>query len=63
MNKRVTFGAFIFPVMMMVLIITFYSRLGGTENVKYIHIVTLIALGMTIGILVRNIIAYFFGRL
>lgn len=63
MNNRLIFKAFGLPVLIIILIVIVYSKLSGTENVKYIHIVTLLALGMAIGILVRNIVAYFFRKL
>jgi len=35
-----------------------YSRLTGTENIRMIHIVTLITIGLGIGILLVNLFAY-----
>lgn len=63
MENRQRFKAFILPALAILLTIVNYSRLSGTENIRAIHIVTLIAMGMGIGILLRNVIAYFRGRL
>ncbi len=62
MDKRSKLRTFILPGIVILFVIMIYSRLGGTENVKSIHIVSLIGLGMAIGILVRNIFTYFFGK-
>jgi tellurite resistance protein TehA-like permease len=58
MEKQQKLKAFIFPLLALLLAIANYSRLTGTENIKAIHIVTLIAIGMAIGILIKNIIDY-----
>ncbi|MGA2669319.1 MAG: hypothetical protein ABSF32_10485 [Ignavibacteria bacterium] len=39
--------------------ITNYTRLSGTENIRTIHIVTLLVCGMGIGVLLVNTIHYF----
>ena len=56
-SKR--FGAFIIPILVIALGISNYSRLTGTENIRAIHIVTLLTIGMAIGVLLRNIITHF----
>ena len=35
-----------------------YSRLTGTENIRVIHAVTLIAIGLGIGVFLTNFFAY-----
>lgn len=35
-----------------------YSRLTGTENVRIVHILTLIGIGMGIGVFLTNLFAY-----
>lgn len=57
MNKR--FRAFILPILVIVFTLVNYSNLKGTENIRAIHIVSLIAIGMGIGLLLGNVIAYF----
>jgi hypothetical protein len=63
MDKHQRIKAFILPALAIFLILGNYSHLAGTENIRTIHIVTLIALGMAIGILLRNVIAYLRGKL
>ena len=46
----------IFVVLMM---IASYLRLTGTENIRAIHIVTLIVCGMGFGVFLCNLFAYF----
>lgn len=58
-EKRKRFGAFIIPLFVIVLGITNYSRLTGTENIRAIHIVTLLTIGMAIGVLLRNTLTHF----
>ncbi|HEY5123593.1 MAG TPA: hypothetical protein VIL99_06620 [Ignavibacteria bacterium] len=36
-----------------------YSRLTGTENIRLIHELTLITMGMGIGVMIVNIMLYF----
>ena len=59
LERRKRFGAFIIPILVIVLMTSNYSRLTGTENIRAIHIVTLITIGMAIGVLLRNIITHF----
>ena len=35
-----------------------YSRLTGTENIRMIHVLTLIAIGLGIGVFLANFFAY-----
>jgi len=63
MDRQQKFKAFVFPGIIILLIIIIYSKLSGTENVKSIHLVTLIALGIGIGILLRNIFTDFKRKL
>ena len=57
--KRKRFGAFIIPIFVIVLGIGNYARLTGTEDIRAIHIVTLITIGMAIGVLLRNVLTHF----
>lgn len=50
---------FLLPIIVIIIAFGNYTRLTGTENIRAIHIVTLITLGMGIGILLQNIFAYF----
>jgi hypothetical protein len=63
MDKKQRYRAFIIPILVIMLTLVNYSRLKGTENIRPIHIVSLIALGMGIGILLVNVIAYFRGKI
>ncbi len=47
------------PIIVIMLGLVSYSRLQGTENIRAIHIVSLIAIGMGIGLLLGNAGAYF----
>ncbi|MBS1493079.1 MAG: hypothetical protein JST55_06200 [Bacteroidetes bacterium] len=62
-TKRKNYVSFILPVFVILLTLINYSRLSGTENIRAIHVVTLLVMGMGIGILLRNLIAYFRGQL
>ena len=58
-KKSVGFRLFIVPIFVIMLGIGNYSRLTGIENIRAIHIVTLLTIGMGIGVLLRNIFTYF----
>ncbi len=62
-DRKKKLRSFGIPLLIVTLATTNYSRLTGTENVRAIHIVTLIAIGMGLGILLRNLISYFRGDL
>ncbi len=59
MKKNTTLRAFVLPLIVIILGIGNYSRLTGTENIRAIHIATLITIGMGIGVLLRNVFTYF----
>jgi hypothetical protein len=61
-TKKRIYTSFIIPVFIILLSLINYSRLTGTENIRAIHVVTLLVMGMGIGILLRNLIAYFRGQ-
>ncbi len=61
-TKRKIYLSFVIPVFVILVSLINYSRLTGTENIRAIHVVTLLAMGMGIGILLRNLIAYFRGE-
>ncbi|MBN8571273.1 MAG: hypothetical protein J0M18_16750 [Ignavibacteria bacterium] len=61
-TKKRIYTSFIIPVFVILLSLINYSRLTGTENIRAIHVVTLLVMGMGIGILLRNLIAYFRGQ-
>ncbi len=63
MENRKKYKAFILPILAASFLIINYSRLSGTENVRPIHVVSLIGLGIVLGVLLRNVIAYFRGNL
>ncbi len=62
MDRRKRFAAFILPLFVILLTLGNYSRLTGTENIRAIHIITLLTMGMVIGILLRNIFEYIIRR-
>ena len=59
MDRKQRVREFIIPVFVILISIFNYTRLTGTENIRPIHIVTLITLGMGLGILLRNVVTYF----
>ncbi|MDB5228687.1 MAG: hypothetical protein JWN78_2880 [Bacteroidota bacterium] len=59
MEKQQRFRSFIVPILVIILSLGNYSRLKGTENIRPIHIVSLLTIGMGIGLLLGSIIAYF----
>jgi len=63
MEKRKRFTAFVLPAIALLLLTLNYGRLTGTENIRAIHIVTLIGIGIALGVLLRNAFAYFKGNL
>jgi len=58
-RSRRAYKAFSLPLFVIVFSILNYSRLTGTENIRAIHIVTLLLIGMGIGVLLVNTINYF----
>ena len=63
MDKKQRHKEFITPFLSIFLLLIVYTRLTGTENIRAIYIVTLMALGMSVSILARNAIAYFRDKL
>ncbi|MBN8568224.1 MAG: hypothetical protein J0M18_01230 [Ignavibacteria bacterium] len=61
-TKKRIYTSFIIPVFIILISLINYSRLTGTENIRAIHVVTLLVMGMGIGILLRNLIAYLRGH-
>jgi ABC-type polysaccharide/polyol phosphate export permease len=59
MEKQQRFRAFIIPMLVIMLTVVNYSRLKGTENIQAIHIVSLIAIGIGIGLLLASVTTYF----
>ncbi len=57
--RRKRFGALVIPLFALTLGLTTYLRLTGTENIRAIHIATLIAIGMALGVFLRNVLTYF----
>lgn len=62
-NRRKIYVSFILPVIVILLSLSNYLRLTNTDNIRAIIVVTLLAMGMGLGILLRNLIAYFRGKL
>jgi hypothetical protein len=58
-ERKKRFGAFIIPIFVICLGIGNYARLTGTEDIRAIHVVTLITIGMGIGVLLRNVLTHF----
>ncbi len=63
MDKKQRFLSLVFPALAIIFAFGAYSRLSGVENIRPIHMVTLLAMGMAIGVLLRNLILFFRGRL
>ncbi len=59
MERKRRLRFFILPLFVIILGWVNYSRLTGTEQIRAIHIVTLITIGMGLGVLLRNIFTYF----
>jgi hypothetical protein len=59
MERKNRFRNFGLPLFVIAMAIFNYSRLTGTENIRAIHVVTLITIGMGLGVLLRNIFGYF----
>ena len=59
MEKKKRLRLFILPLFVIILGLVNYSRLTGTEYIRAIHIVTLITIGMGLGVLLRNVFLYF----
>lgn len=59
MRTKDNYRAFFIPIFVILLALFNYSRLTGTENIRAIHVVTLITLGMGLGILLMNVITWF----
>lgn len=58
MRSRESFRAFVIPLFVIFLALSSYSRLTGTENIRAIHVVTLLTMGMGLGILFINVVTY-----
>ncbi len=59
MENQKPYKQFLVPSLAALLFIYNYGRLSGTENIRAIHIVTLVGLGVALGVLLRNVILYF----
>ena len=59
MMRKKRYSDFVMPLFVIILGIGNYFRLTGTENIRAIHIVTLLTIGMALGILLRNIFLHF----
>ena len=62
MDRKEKIRTLIFPVLAIMILTFNFSRMEGTESFKSIHIVTLIGIGMCIGIVLRNIILMIKGH-
>jgi hypothetical protein len=62
MDNKQKFRAIVLPALAIIFAFGAYSRLQGTENIRPIHMVTLMAIGMAIGVLIRNLILLFRGK-
>lgn len=61
MERKRKFRMFILPSFGILFAIGNYCRLSGIDNVRAIHVVSLLVLGVFIGILLRNIYLHFKG--
>jgi len=59
MRNKDSYRAFFIPIFVIIISFFNYTTLSDTENIRAIHIVTLITLGMGLGILLINVITYF----
>ncbi len=62
MENQKLYKQLLVPALAALLFIYNYWHLTGTENIRGIHIVTLVGLGITLGVLLRNIVIYFRGN-
>lgn len=62
MDKQKLFRTFALPLLAIIFAWTSFIKINGSENVRTIYIVTLIGVGIGIGVLLRNTIAYFTGK-
>ncbi len=62
MERKARIRSFFIPALILALAIGNYSRLPGNESVRPIQVASLIAIGMCLGILVRNLFALMRGR-
>ncbi len=58
MDRRKRIRLIIFPLFGLLLLFMNYNRISGTENIRPIHIVNLLAMGAFIGVMIRNIVDY-----
>jgi hypothetical protein len=59
MERKKRVRRFVLPLFVIILSIFNYSRLTGTENIRAIHVVTLITIGLGLGVLLTNVFGYF----
>ena len=59
MENQKPYKQLLVPALAVLLFVYNYWHLSGTENIRAIHIVTLVGLGVAVGVLLRNTIIYF----
>lgn len=56
METRNNVRKFVFPVVGLMILIFNYQKLSGIENIRGIHVATLVGIGVASGILLKNIV-------
>ncbi len=57
MDRKIIFPAFILPSFLLILAVANYMNLSGSELIRPILVISLISIGVILGVLLRN----FFG--
>ena len=55
MDRKTRFRSFVLPSFLLALSIANFARLPGNENIRAIQMVSLIVIGVLLGILLRNL--------
>ncbi len=56
METRNNVRKFVFPIVAIMIVIFNYQKLSGIENIRGVHIATLVGIGIALGILLKNIV-------
>ncbi len=62
MDKQKMFRTLVLPLLVTIFAWINFTRLTGSENVRTLHIISLLTVGVGIGVLLRNTIAYYTGK-
>lgn len=59
MNKKINFRAISFPILFAAISFSNFSRSTGSDSIRPVHIVTLIATGMLLGVALTNAFRFY----